>query len=110
MDSETAEALEASIEHWKRNAAAETPDAAAFGVDHCALCKKFVVDRITDRCVGCPVQARTDRPGCDGSPYDDAIDAHDDWEKSPFDILAHDDFRTAALDEVAFLESLRDPK
>lgn len=104
MDAATAEALEKSIAHWKENAEAERRGEVSFGPRACALCRNFW----GNNCIGCPVSMATDLTGCRGSPYADAIDALLSWEPDPFNGAARDAFRTAALAEVAFLESLRD--
>jgi len=105
MDPETRAALEASIQHWRENAAAERPEDASVGADSCALCKIFVL--ATDSwCEGCPVMLHTGMNECGGTPYRKAFAALNDWRKHG-DEDYRDAFHAAAREEVAFLESLR---
>lgn len=97
MDAKTAAALEASILHWKQNADVETLQDAKITSSFCALCALFA----DDDCDGCPVKERTRLPQCQEAPWDEAYSARNR------NYLAA--FRIAALDEVEFLESLREP-
>lgn len=104
---EEAAALEASIQHWTDNIAAETPEGVKIGPEHCALCNLFW----QENCLGCPVMARTGRSGCRDTPYGDAKNAYDDWTGNPNDPEARAEWITAATAERDFLVSLRkDPK
>lgn len=99
MDERTRAALEASIAHWKTNAAATHPGDVQTDCDACALCDLF---RRPPR-ENCPVAARAGKTMCLGTPYGDARAKLMHWSS------AGEAFRAAALREVAFLESLRDP-
>jgi|JI10StandDraft_1071094.scaffolds.fasta_scaffold233918_4 hypothetical protein len=101
MNKVTKAALEASIEKWKRNSIAEAPEKYLTGFRDCPLCDLFW----DADCIGCPVFKRTGETGCYGTPYTTAEKARrpENWD---FDggALA----RKTALDEVVFLESLRE--
>lgn len=116
----TAEALERSIAHWKRMAAAETINDLAgeepVAAD-CALCQTFA------DCEGCPVAIESDLIRCNGTPYGLAASAFDEWERASRQgwfarrFLGGDGlidaarryWRAAAAKEIAYLESLREP-
>ena len=107
MDERTCTALEASIAHWRRNAAAERYSTVSAGCADCALCRMFR-DRV---CRGCPVATRAGAMGCAKTPYEDAKAA---WNRWMFALPGEDEaeaaaFRAAATREAEFLESLRDP-
>lgn len=105
----TAQALEASIKHWEKNAAAEAPDEANIGPSGCALCNKFALqeDASGIQCHGCPVRERTKAPGCITSPYVRAKMAWRDWDIKPTKRKRKRAFQEAAKAEVRFLKSLR---
>lgn len=105
MDKRTADALEASIAHWQENVAAETPDDASVNGTDCALCRIFFNGSTSDCCSGCPVQVRTGRSYCGGTPYESAADAFDEWFIGVHGARAA--WRTAARAELEFLISLR---
>ncbi len=96
MDERTRDALNRAIRHWAFNE--EGPiELAAVGPDACPLCALFIA-KID--CAGCPVAARTGKPGCEGSPYREADQAfmyRDEDEPR---------WRAAARAEREFLESL----
>ena len=98
MNKETADALEASIEKWKRNEERWALDSATYSRRACPLCVMFV--NATGTCLGCPVTEATGFPSCAGTPYGDASDALHDG-----DVLA---FKRHARREREFLESLRE--
>lgn len=105
MNETTRAALEASIAHWKENAAATDRDEVRTGVGSCALCRIHW----TDNCDGCPVAVRTDQSLCRGTPWEAAKAAWDRWMFADSDDAAPGEaFRAAAREEVAFLESLRE--
>lgn len=109
MDKMTAKAkaLEASIRHHKRNARAWFPWQAKLGSKYCALCQIYV--ERNSNCDGCPINERTGGFGCNGTPYNQMADALRDWRRAGWwNRAARAEFRRAALDEVAFLESLRE--
>lgn len=105
MDAKIAEALEASILHWKQNAVADLKDVSVTSAD-CALCALFV--KQTEGCIGCPVRGHTERGECEDTPYINCWYRFHAWRRCPEDKTAQNAFRAAALREVAFLESLRE--
>ena len=101
MNTQTLEALKASIAKWERNAEAKTPNEYLTSDIDCPLCNLF----IRDGCKGCPVFERTGELFCRDTPYRTAGPAWFDWtdlETSEHRDRAH----AAACDEVAFLKSL----
>ena len=64
MKPETKEALQKSIEHWKRMRDNPSKDEVP-GPETCALCEKFY----GLECEGCPVAEYTGESGCDDTPY-----------------------------------------
>jgi hypothetical protein len=86
MDAKVAEALEASIEKWRANVAAEAPeDATLGGWSECPLCRLFWVD-FASECDGCPVSTRTGEDMCRDTPYVKADALHTQW------LFADDEF------------------
>lgn len=72
MSSETAAALEASIDHWKRLRGDPFSGGDTKGRS-CALCSLFAFGVSLDSmCSGCPVVERTGFRRCQGSPWVDA--------------------------------------
>ena len=107
MDERTRTALEASIAHWRENAAAAHPDDADLSCAACALCGLFR----KQQCEGCPVARRAGTAWCGKTPFAPAIEALHAWY---FTLPGEDEaeaaaFRAAATREAEFLESLRDP-
>jgi hypothetical protein len=102
MDDATHAALEASIQHWDENIAAERPDMGLISWERCALCLMF-----TYPCDGCPVMARIGRGDCGGTPYMKARRAMEKWCKRPDDPAAKVAWVAAATAERDFLVSLR---
>lgn len=107
MDARTREALEASIEKWKANAATAMPTVVRLGVGDCPLCRLF--NREGNDCAGCPVHERTKAAFCDNSPYVHAFRTWLVWRDLPDNALAAAEFHAAAQDEVDFLTSLLEP-
>lgn len=101
MDERTLTALKASIKHWEENVAAEAPDDAKTGPDHCALCSQFYWDG--NRCAGCPVAERVGKPTCRNPEYDKAVGAFMSWSKGKG---TREEWRAAAQKELDFLKSL----
>jgi hypothetical protein len=97
------EALEASIQHWRENLAAERPEDASDAKDDCALCGKYW----ESNCDGCPVSMKTGESICIGSPYIEAANCLYDWRKNPESVAARAAWRAAANTELEFLEALR---
>lgn len=115
MDAETRQALDASIEHWRKNTEAKTPDDASTSAKDCALCNRFcstAKEAVHHRCKGCPVFDTTQQILCDDTPYGAANRALGAWERAVDwgDESAGyaSSFRVAAEAEHDFLESLRD--
>ena len=118
MDERTRTALEASIAHWRANAAAEHYSAVSAGCADCALCQAFRKRQCAlcqafrkRQCEGCPVAARAGTAWCGKTPFAPAIEALHAWY---FTLPGEDEaeaaaFRAAATREAEFLESLRDP-
>jgi len=96
------DALEKSIAHWERNAAAQTIENIKLGTDHCALCHAY----LNNDCQGCPVNARTGQMYCVGSPYNAATMASERLEDNPTP-ETWEAYRRAAQAELDFLKSLR---
>ena len=97
MEKEVAEALEGSIKKWKAIVAGTGINE---GPQNCPLCQMFITN--TDR-KGCPVNSKTNKPGCIGTPYDeyDKLEYEDcEGNKAELERLAQ-----AELD---FLKSLRE--
>lgn len=107
MDKRMADALSASIAHWERNVAAETPGAGNTHASDCALCHEFYFRNGSMICDGCPVQLSTGREGCLGSPYNGAHFALRIWQKRPGDEDCRIAWRAAAQRELDFLKGLR---
>ena len=112
MNHDTLKALKASIEKWKANASAESIYEVRLGMTDCPLCMKFhshiTGNRGEPKCNGCPVYAKTGISGCANTPYDDADQAFDEWDKADIEdeASARSEFIERANEEVAFLESL----
>lgn len=104
MDKETLEALKASIAKWERNAVAEKPEDYKTAATDCPLCGIFLFKPLS--CSGCPVSVETGRAGCDDTPFDDALEAHDDWMDARDSQAFGEAARKAAQAEVDFLKSL----
>ena len=99
LSKRAATALEKSIAHWKRLASGERKKGEAPSSDWCALCALY----IHSWCSGaCPVFKVTSIPGCEDTPFGDAIDA---WRGHGLD---SPEFKAVARAEVKFLEGLRD--
>lgn len=100
------EALEKSIQHWRENVEAETPDKASVKADDCALCALFANEDMEyyEICIGCPVMHGTGQDSCEGSPYYKAVDALRYWKAGT---STREAFTAAAQAELDFLISLR---
>jgi hypothetical protein len=96
MNKETAAALEASIEKWRKNAEIDNIEKATTAPHDCPLCTLFY----KKMCDGCPVNADGRHSHCEYTPYEFAEEA---YRKENLD-----GFKQAAVNEVIFLESLRD--
>lgn len=113
MDQRTRDALEGSIEKWRKIAACKGED---HGTNNCPLCLMFYKKvqlaaddggSWTGRCHGCPVYENTELHCCDGTPYDAWVQSCDtpvnQW--NPPDYTAEQ--IAAAQAELDFLISLR---
>lgn len=107
MDPLTLQALRESIEHWRRLATQgftkeEYPDS-----EQCSLCKEFAwpLGNPDSACKDCPVYHKTQRVGCFNTPY---YKASNIYRNIFFGFTKHTmkDFKKAAAEELAFLESL----
>lgn len=113
MEARVLEALKASIEKWKKNAEAESFSDVVITASGCPLCQMFMLPAsidLRDRCKGCPVFERTRVMGCGNTPYDDADEAHIQWETA-IDLEEDEGpprayFRECAKEELEFLISL----
>lgn len=75
MDSKTETALRQSHAKWQNHADNEGMEDVNLGPKECPLCALFW-DR-GETCAGCPVAAKTGKPGCEDTPYSDAWMAHE---------------------------------
>lgn len=100
----TLKALNESIAHWERMASGDRLPGERVGHKHCALCRLFQPGYDTGEpdCWGCPVERKTGKQYCEGTPYQNVLRA-----------LARDagsyeskDFKAAAAAERDFLKSL----
>lgn len=114
MEPKVRAALEASIKHWEENLAAEEPYLVELGPAACALCQLFrkriwrdTISCEDDNLGRCPVYKKTGEKGCEGSPYDGAVEAFGSWEflETPF---RRKMWQEAAQAELDFLKSLRE--
>lgn len=102
------EALEASIEHWKQNAAVESVEDASVAGESCPLCQFHRTGLgSSGGCATCPVMQRTGRSNCHDTPYYRARDFYYEWSDNPTYDEVKNDFQAAAKEEILFLESLR---
>lgn len=101
MDKRTLKALKGSIAKWQAIVKGTGYDA---GADNCPLCEEFQADDVELVCSGCPVQARTGRSFCAGTPYDRwGWVATGTW---PDRRATTEEAKAVAQDEVDFLKSL----
>lgn len=94
MDKRTYEALVASVEKWRKNAAVKRRDMAKVYSKSCPLCRLF----IDDGCVGCPAADAVNKSECRGTPWNDAEHA--------YKYLSLETFRQLAQSEADFLAAL----
>lgn len=102
------ELLAQSIRHWEDNLAAARKgrihDISISGFD-CVLCDKYDRHELDEpRCSRCPVYAKTQRPGCQGTPWTEVITA------LSHALTAQRRLIGAIEDEIAFLSSLSEKK
>lgn len=96
---QTAEALEGSIEKWRKIVAGEDKDD---GPDNCPLCHLF----IDKDCWGCPVSQISEQPRCSGTPHKNWCDHSDRKHDGVGQNLCSICTRLARK-ELKFLEGLR---
>ena len=101
MTQQALEALEKSIEHWKRLSTGNRLPGEGIGPNNCALCGMF----FEKSCRGCPVKEKTSKDSCMGTPYDQVSVIYSN-RKSDFDVYKSEEFLAAAKRELSFLESL----
>jgi hypothetical protein len=110
MNPETLKALDESIEHWKKNAAAKTKRESSVFANRCALCQRFRSDEYGEPCERedgekCPVYIATGYTLCEESPY---VEAAEIWFSTMSDeSLPQPVWREAAQAEESFLRALR---
>lgn len=101
MPPQTLKDLKESIEHWKRIETGTNACCEGIWADDCALCGRFLFDKPeSEKCVGCPIFAKTGKTHCEGSP----------WQKvdSLYTTSTHGspEYFKAAKEMREFLESL----
>lgn len=111
MQKTSSEALELSIEKWKRNTLVQNPDDAEIKGDSCPLCAIFNQPEMLDeeKCFGCPVFENTQLQDCEDTPWQQTRRTLKVWRTNPLNTNRRDAFHRAAQIEVEFLESLRTP-
>lgn len=104
MPKKTLVALKASIKKYEAYLGAEHPDEIILGPGNCPLCNLFYM--APDAwCVGCPIFEWTLKEACEGTPYEELVDAHDNWERNAT-AEAKDKVMVAVAKELAFLKIL----
>ena len=110
MNRKARAALNKSIAHWKRMRDANELNIGEMpsGKD-CPLCSIYQ-DSIP-ACAGCPVQQKTGKDFCVGTPFEEAYEAwgeaYDALEELNGEQEARAKWRRAAAKEIKFLESLK---
>lgn len=108
MDEKTLTALRASIEKWRSYAGEKPQEEISLTISSCPLCVLFRLKR--PYCCGCPVFEKTEKVGCEGTPFVAAEDAFDEWTFARLEereMQSYEEtFRAAAKAEANFLESL----
>jgi hypothetical protein len=104
MDKETKEALEGSIEKWRKICEEGGGDQ---GTTNCPLCHLFNVD--DNHCEGCPVMIEAGARYCFNTPYIDWFNHHVKYHSviGTF-IVKCDKCQEIAERELEFLKSLRE--
>ncbi len=129
MDKDTAAALELSIDHWMRLVAlAKRGSPKSFWAeglrsDTCALCTLYISPTAKCRglddeeeelqdCIGCPVQNKTRKRYCEGTPYLEVYKAALLWEDAFYAKEGQPKARETLVyhceSELEFLKSLRE--
>lgn len=99
MDEETLAALRGSIKKWEDIVASRAIDK---GKGNCPLCLMF----FSDYCRGCPVEAKTNRDCCSGTPYTHWLDVEPEWYNDDGTYIHTEESLAAAKAELDFLRSL----
>ena len=97
------EALHESILHWERMQSGDLKFKGEAPIQsHCACCIAFRVDSRPKPpvCLGCPVMEDTRQDFCEGSPYEAAAEAWDDYGADS------SEFQVAAQEEILYLRRL----
>ena len=98
------EALEWSIDHWKRMETGTQYEEEEPYTTDCALCQLYCSNAHHNYCNGCPVMNRTGCSGCNESPWEEAANEYvysaGQGQSAKF--------KLAARTMRAFLESLRE--
>jgi hypothetical protein len=98
----TRAALVQSIEKWKRNAEAETPEEYLTGWRDCPLCHLYY----EYNCYGCPISKHVNNRGCDDTPYEAAQHLAEYWEYDPDNPACKLAAQDAAREEIEFLNQV----
>ncbi|MCC6489122.1 MAG: hypothetical protein IT364_16605 [Candidatus Hydrogenedentes bacterium] len=106
------QAIDASVKKWLDIATGHGVDK---GAENCPLCALFF--HRGEGCEGCPVQKKTNKKGCRGTPYYDFTDAYytefadlvGTFHRTYLDPMAviGPQSQQAALDEALFLSRLK---
>ncbi len=97
-------ARDACVKNWQENEAAERARDVSISPDDCEFCKLyFFTWDVSNKCVGCPVMAKTGKIKCFDSPYDAASQAYENWCDGSG---TREEFQECAAAEVEFLKEL----
>jgi len=102
MDKETLEALERSIKKWEAIVAGKGEDR---GGENCALCELFA----EYECVGCPVHTEIGETNCQGTPFHEWVNHHEERHPESFSEALKvecSECKELAQKELEFLKSL----
>jgi hypothetical protein len=99
------EALEASIEKWRKNSEATAWSQVSVGPDDCPLCLVYnkSLTESHGTCEGCPVMKKTGKPFCHDTPY---VVVANGWRMAKKYSRLTDVERGLIMAELAFLEGL----
>lgn len=101
METRTRVALLESIEKWRKNTKAKTPEDYLILSEDCPLCHLFIIPNGT--CDRCPIDTATKRNRCETTPWTWAYRSLNRWADG---ISTKEIAHTAAVDEMVFLQSL----
>lgn len=96
--------LDESIESWEnrvqtlRNNIGKPMPVLPMGSTFCPLCARFILYG----CIGCPVNKKTGKADCVGTPYGDCVRLYEQLETVTTGVVAKFE------KELSFLKSLRD--